>query len=131
MVHFVKIQGNITDPAQLYKRTEKKDGVKTTTVFQRDASSQPKNIGEKILQKMTDLFSGVKKAKNSVTLLKAAQDLQNSGCIDKSYNLTTQNKSNKSIRLNTNFLTNIANDPKMKPSGQTLGELQGSKFHVS
>ena len=131
MVHFVKIQSNITDATQLYKKTEKNDGIKTTTVFQRDASSQPKNIGEKILQKMTDLFSGVKKAKNSVTLLKAAQDLQNSGHIEKSYNLTTQNKSNKSIRLNTNFLINIANDQKMKPSEQTLGELQGSKFHVS
>ena len=131
MVHFVKIQGNITDPAQLYKRTEKNDGVKTTTVFQRDASSQPKNIGEKILQKMTDLFSGVKKAKNSVTLLKAAQDLQNSGHIDKSYNLTTQNSSNKSVRLNTNVLTHIANHQKMKPSEGEMGELQGSKFHVS
>jgi hypothetical protein len=131
MVHFVKIQPNITDATQLYKKTEKNDGITTTTVFQRDASSQPKNIGEKILQKMTDLFSGVKKAKNSVTLLKAAQDLQNSGHIEKSYNLTTQNKYNKSIRLNTNFLINIANDQKMKPSEQTLGELQGSKFHVS
>jgi hypothetical protein len=24
MMHFVKLQGNITDPSQLYKRTEKK-----------------------------------------------------------------------------------------------------------
>jgi hypothetical protein len=53
MVHFVKIQPNITDATQLYKKTEKNDGITTTTVFQRDASSQPKNIGEKILQKMT------------------------------------------------------------------------------
>ena len=30
MVHFVKIQAGITDPSNLYKKTEKKDGVKTT-----------------------------------------------------------------------------------------------------
>lgn len=131
MVHFVKIQSQITDPTQLYKKTEKKDGVKTTTVFQRDASSLPKNIGGKILQKMTDLFSGVKKAKNSVTLLKAAQDLQKSKHIDEGIRLTTQNPSNKSVRLNTNVLIHIANHEKIKSTGENIGELQGSNFHVS
>ncbi len=131
MVHFVKIPTEITDLNQLYTKTEKNDGVKTTTVFQRDASSQPKNIGEKILQKMTDLFSGVKKAKNSVTLLKAAQDLQNSGHIQKNFNLTKQNLSNKSVRLNTDVLIHIAKHEQMKSSEAKMGELQGSKFHVS
>lgn len=131
MMHSVKIQGNITDLGQLYKRTEKKDGIKTTTVFQRDISTQPKNLGEKLFQKMSDLFSGVKKAKNSVTLLKVAQDLQNSGHIDKNLNLTTQNLLNKSVRLNTNVLLHIANHEKMKSSDETMGELIGSQFHVS
>jgi len=129
-MHFVKIQANITNPTQLYKRTEKKEGIKTTIVFERDTSSQPKNIGGKLLQKMSDLFSGVKKAKDSLTLLKVAQDLQSNGHIDHDFNLISQNTETKSSRLNTNVLINIAKHHNLK-SSDNPGEIQGKKFHIS
>jgi hypothetical protein len=131
MVHFVKIQANITSPEQLYTKTEKKEGIKTTTVFQRDIGSQPKNIGDKLLQKMGDLFSGVKKAKHSVTLLKVAQELQGSGHIDKNVNLISKNLKTKSIRLNINVLINIANQIDLNSSKENLAEIQGEKFNIS
>ncbi len=131
MVHFVKIQGNITDPTQLYKRTEKKEGIKTTIVFQRDIDSQPKSRGGRLLQKMSDLFSGVKKAKHSVTLLKVAQELQESGHIDKNVNLTAQNSETKSIRLNNNVLINIAKHKDLISLEENLAEIQGKKFNIS
>jgi hypothetical protein len=131
MTHFVRIEGNITDATQLYKRTEKKEGIKTTVVFQRDIESQPKNRGGRLLQKMSDLFSGVKKAKHSVTLLKVAQELQDSGHIDKNVNLISKNLTTKSIRLNTNVLINIANHNDLKSSEENLAEIQGNKFNIS
>jgi hypothetical protein len=131
MMHFVKLQGNITDPSQLYKRTEKKEGIKTTTVFQRDIDSQPKNRMDKLLQKMSDLFSGVKKAKHSVTLLEVAQELQKSRHIDKNTALTMKNTETKSIRLNTNLLINIANHKDLTSSGKEVREIQGEQFNIS
>ncbi len=131
MTHFVRIEGNITDATQLYKRTEKKEGIKTTVVFQRDIESQPKNRGGRLLQKMSDVVSGVKKAKHSVTLLKVAQELQDSGHIDKNVNLISKNLTTKSIRLNTNVLINIANHNDLKSSEENLAEIQGNKFNIS
>ncbi len=136
MMHFVKLQGNMTDPSQLYKRTEKKEGIKTTTVFQRNIDSQPKNIIDKLLQKMSDLFSGTKKAKHSITLLKVAQELKGSGHIDKNFNLTSQNTETKSIRLDTNVLTNIAKHKDLTSKDLTsnmavAAEIQGKQFNIS
>ena len=131
MTHFVRFEGNITDATQLYKRTEKKEGIETTVVFERDIESQPKNRGGRLLQKMSDLFSGVKKAKHSVTLLKVAQELQESGHIDKNVNLISKNLETKSIRFNTNVLINIANHKDLKSSEANLAEIQGNKFNIS
>jgi hypothetical protein len=131
MVHFVKFQGNITNPTQLYKKTEKKEGIKITTVFERDIDSQPKNRRDKLLKKMSDLFSGVKRAERSVTLLKVAQELQESGHINKNVNLISQNSKTKSAHLNNNVLINVANHKDLISSKENLGEIQGKKFNIS
>jgi hypothetical protein len=48
-----------------FKQTTKTAGVKTTTLFQR--ADKPRSFGQKIV----DFFSGIKKAKDSVTLTEA------------------------------------------------------------
>ena len=131
MTHFVKIQPGITDPTQLYKRTEKKDGIKTTYVFQRDTADQPKDIKGKLMQKIGDLFSGIKKAKHSVTLLKLGEDLKRTGTIDKNFDLFSKDTVTKSVRLNPNFLTNIANKLGSNSQQPSLTDIQGQKFTVS
>ena len=80
---------------------------------------------------MSDLFSGTKKAKHSVTLLKVAQELKGSGHIDKNFNLTSQNAETKSIRLNTNVLINIANHKDLISNEGIAGEIQGKQFNIS
>ena len=126
MVHFVKVQAGITDPSNLYKRTEKKDGVKTTYLFARDGASQPKTIKEKILQKFSDLKNGVKKASDSVTLLKGLSDLQSHGLLDAKGSLVQPGN-----KLNTNLLTNIAQQLSKNNTDGTLNELQGNRFNFS
>ena len=48
-----------------FKQTTKINGVKTTSVFQRP--DKPRDFGQKVI----DFFSGIKKAKNSITLCEA------------------------------------------------------------
>jgi len=71
MTHHVQIR--ITPGAQTdnltegtwFKQTTKINGVKTTSVFQRP--DKPRDFGQKVI----DFFSGIKKAKNSITLCEA------------------------------------------------------------
>ncbi len=71
MTHRVEIRiAPHAQPDQLtegkwFKQTTKLNGVKTTTLFQRD--DKPRTVGQKII----DFFSGIKRAKDSVTLTEA------------------------------------------------------------
>ena len=95
-------------------------------MFARDNASQPTSLKEKIFQKFSDLRSGVKKASDSVTLLKGLADLKSSNLLNAKGELV-QSKN----KLNTNLLTHIAQELSKKQSGDALGELQGNKFNFS
>ena len=62
-------------------KTTKTNGVKTTRLFQRDA--KPRSIGQKII----DFFSGVKKAKDSITLGEAFKCINKKTAFGRDFNV--------------------------------------------
>lgn len=87
-----------------FKQTSNINGVKTTTLFQRD--NKPRSLGQKLI----DFFSGIKKAKDSVTLTEAFK------CINKNTEFAG--------RFNENLIPQAVDKLRSSPNGQ----LQSGKY---
>ena len=90
-----------------FKQTTKTKGVKTTTLFQRDA--KPRSVGQKVI----DFFSGIKKAKDSITLGEAFK------CINKNTSF------GKNFNFNVNLIPGAIETLRGMPAEDLLDTAQG------
>jgi hypothetical protein len=117
---------NTLDANKFQKSVERKNGSTTIVVTYND--KVPKDKLEKCAQKIKNFFSGVKNARNSITLAKAWESL-----VDPNSSVYTG--SMKNSRFNTNLIPttaknlNVLTDPK-KNEEAVLPELRknGSKY---
>jgi len=100
-----------------FKQTTKTKGVKTTTLFQRDA--KPRSVGQKVI----DFFSGIKKAKDSITLGEAFKCIQGNTSFGKDFNVNLIPQAIEKLRgMPAEDLLDTAKGPSTMQSGKyTLG----------
>jgi hypothetical protein len=100
-----------------FKQTTKTKGVKTTTLFQRDA--KPRSVGQKVI----DFFSGIKKAKDSITLGEAFKCINQNTSFGKDFNVNLIPQAIEKLRgMPAEDLLDTAKGPSTMQSGKyTLG----------
>ncbi len=111
------IQNEAVSGENWFKQTTKTDGVKTTTLFQRE--NKPRSLGQKII----DFFSGIKKAKDSVTLTEAFK------CINKNTELGGKFNENLIPRAIEQMRSRPAEDMLDSPKAAT--SLSSGKYTLS